>query len=141
MTSPEIPALLKSLAAASNNLDNFTESANKDLGPLVTNLGDTLRTAQKALAAANTALSGADGTLKEANRLLSTDGRATFTAAIDALNRANKLLTDANSLISTSSAQRYDITEILHNLAVTTRSLRSLSAELDRKPNAVLLGK
>jgi hypothetical protein len=72
---------------------------------------------------------------------LSTDGRATFTAATDALNRATKLLTDANSLVSTSSAQRYDINEILRNLAATTRSLRSLSAELDRKPNAVLLGK
>jgi paraquat-inducible protein B len=141
VTSPEIPALLKSLAAASNNLDTFTTSADKNLGPLVTNLGDTLKAAQKTLAAANSALSGADGTLKEANRLLSTDGRATFTAATDALNRATKLLTDANSLVSTSSAQRYDINEILRNLAATTRSLRSLSAELDRKPNAVLLGK
>jgi paraquat-inducible protein B len=141
VTSPEIPALLKSLAAASNNLDNFTTSADKNLGPLVASLGDTLTAAQKTLAAANSALSGADGTLKEANRLLSTDGRATFTAATDALNRATKLLTDANSLVSTSSAQRYDINEILRNLAATTRSLRSLSAELDRKPNAVLLGK
>jgi len=50
-------------------------------------------------------------------------------------------LVNTGTLFTPNSVQRYDINEILRNLSATTRSLRSLTEELDRRPNAVLLGR
>lgn len=141
VSSPEIPSLLKSLADAGNNLDQLTSSTREDLPQLFKSLSEASNSARETLAIAQSTLVEMNGTFKSADRLVSVDLRDAASSAKSALQRADKLLADANSLVSTSSSQRYDINQILRNLAAATQSLRSLTDELDRRPNAVLLGR
>jgi paraquat-inducible protein B len=141
VTSPELPSLLKSLAEASANLGELTASTRQGLPQLLSSLSETSNSARETLSKAQSTLGEMNGTFKSADRLVSADLRDAVASAKSALQRADKLLADANSLVSASSSQRYDINQILRNLAVATQSLRSLTDELDRRPNAVLLGR
>lgn len=141
VTSPEVPSLLRSLAEASANLGELTASTRQGLPQLLASLSETLNSARETLSKAQGTLGEVNGTFKSADRLVSADLREAVASAKSALQRADKLLADANSLVSASSSQRYDINQILRNLAVATQSLRSLTDELDRRPNAVLLGR
>jgi paraquat-inducible protein B len=93
------------------------------------------------LGTADATLTEMRGTFATANRLLTTDIHGAVDAAQKAVQRANQLLSDTSSLVAQSSLQRYDIDQILRNLSATTRSLRSFSDEIDRRPNAIILGK
>lgn len=127
VASPEIPVILKGLADSSQKLDDLLASANKQLPDLLTSLKDTSGTAQQ--------------TLLQTDQLLQSRVRAILESMQGTIDQANKLLVNTGTLFAQNSAQRYDINDILRNLSATTRSLRSLSEELDRRPNAVLFGK
>jgi paraquat-inducible protein B len=127
VTSPEIPALLNQFAEASHKLDDLLTSAQKQLPELLSGLTDTTGAARH--------------TLAETDRLLASNVRDLLDAARGTSEQASRLLTNTGTLFLPSSPQRYDIDEILRNLSATTRSLRSLSDELNRRPNAVLLGR
>jgi paraquat-inducible protein B len=139
--SPQIPALLVSLTETSKSINDLAAMARSELPQLVANANETVRTAGTALNAANSTLTEMRGTFSTANHLLDTDVRGAVDATQKAAQSANRLLTDTSSLVTQSSAQRYDIDQILHNLSATTRSLRNFSDEIDRRPNAVILGK
>ena len=141
VSSPEIPSFLKSLAGAGDNLDKITDSTRQDLPQLFKSLSEASNSARQTLTIAQGTLGEMNGTFKSADRLVGGDLRDAVASAKNALQHADKLLADANSLLSTSSSQRYDINQILRNLAAATQSLRSLTDELDRRPNAVLLGR
>ena len=72
---------------------------------------------------------------------MSTDLHDTLKAATDALQKAQKALADADGLIAANSPERYDFDQSLQNLSATTRALRLFSQDLERRPNAILLGK
>jgi len=127
VASPEIPTLLKRLSDASQKLDDLMASTQKQVPALLSNLTDTSNVARQ--------------TLTETDRLLASKVRDLLEAMHGTIDQANKLLVNTGTLFTPSSAQRYDINEILRNLSATTRSLRDLSAELDRRPNAVIFGK
>lgn len=141
VSSPELPSMLKSLASASDNLAELTASTRQSVPGLIANVADTSKAARATLETAQGALVDVRGTLKSSDRLVSTDLRDAVVAAKNALQHADKLLADAGTLVSTSSTQRYDLDEILKNLAATSRSLRGFTDEIDRRPNAVLIGK
>lgn len=132
--SPQVGELLKSLAAASDQLKDLTATVDKQLPPLLDNLGSTSTAARQTLATT-------DKTLGNTDRLLNSDIRETVDSAREAVQRAAKLLTDADSLVSQGSTQRYDINQVLQNLSAATRSLREFTDELERRPNAVIMGK
>ena len=127
VTSPEIPNLLKELSDASQKLDDLLASTQKQLPALLSDLTDTANAAHQ--------------TLTETDRLLASKVRDLLETMQGAIEQAKGLLVNTGTLFTPNSAQRYDINEILRNLSATTRSLRDLSAELDRRPNAVIFGK
>jgi len=139
--SPQIPALLTSLAEASKSINELAATTRNELPPLIANVNQTVKTAGGTLGTANATLTEMRGTFATANRLLNTDIRGAVDAAQKTVLRANQLLSDTSSLVAQSSAQRYDIDQILRNLSATTRSLRGFSDEIDRRPNSIILGK
>ena len=139
--SPQISALLASLVDTSKSVDGLASTVRTELPPLIANVNKTVTAAGGALSAADATLKEMHGTFATANNLLNTDVRGAVDATQKAAQRADRLLADTSSLVTQSSAQRYDIDQILHNLSATTRSLRNFSDEIDRRPNAVLLGK
>jgi paraquat-inducible protein B len=134
LTSEDIPKLLQSLVGLADRFQTLATDARGELHSTGEASRETLVTAQKALAEMRT-------TLTTANQLLTTDTREAIKAATAALQNAQKTLADANSLVAPNSPQRYDIDQALRNLAATTRSLRVLADELQRRPNAVVMGK
>ena len=139
--SPQIPALLTSLADASKSINELAATTRDELPPLIANVNQTVKTAGGMLGTANATLNEMHTTFGTANRLLNTDVRGMVDAAQKTAQHADQLLSDTSSLVAQSSAQRYDIDQILRNLSATTRSLRGFTDEIDRRPNAVILGK
>jgi len=127
VTSPEVSSLLKGLSDASQKVDDILSSTQKQLPALLSDLTETSGAARQ--------------TLAETDRLLASKVRDLLNAMEGTIDQANKLLVNTGTLFMPNSVQRYDINEILRNLSATTRSLRSLTEELDRRPNAVLLGR
>lgn len=127
VASPEIPTLLKGLSDASQKLNDVLATTQKQLPALLSDLTDTSGAARK--------------TLGETDRLLASKVSEILDSTQVTVDRTNKLLANTDTLFSPNSGQRSDIDEILRNLAATTRSLRSLTEELNRRPNAVLFGK
>jgi paraquat-inducible protein B len=139
--SPQIPALLTSLADASKSINELAATTRDELPPLIANVNQTVKTAGGTLGTANATLTEMRTTFASANRLLNTDVRGMVDSAQKTAQHADQLLSDTSSLVAQSSAQRYDIDQILRNLSATSRSLRGFTDEIDRRPNAVILGK
>jgi paraquat-inducible protein B len=139
--SEDIPKLLRSFVAAGDNLDVLITAARDDLSSLVEDVHDTTRASREALARAQDAMAELRNTLTTANRLLATDFREVLRDAVGALQSAEKTLADANSIIAVNSPQRYDLDQALRNLTAATRSLRVFAEDLERRPNAIIVGK
>lgn len=133
LTGPEVATLLQSMSAAGVGVNQLMTTANTDLKPFMDNLNDTLRSARETL---NTA----QGTLATGKQLMTSDFRDALRAATRALDGARLALSNANALLA-NSPQRYDLDQTLRNLSATSESLRAFAAELDRRPNALLIGK
>jgi len=141
VTSEDVARLLRSLASASDHLDQLVATANNDVAPMMADIRDTTKGAREALAGALDAMTEMQTTLKTANQLLGTDGREALRSATGALQQAQAALTNANTLLAPNSPQRYDIDQTLRNLTATTRALRIFAEDIERRPNAVIVGK
>jgi paraquat-inducible protein B len=51
------------------------------------------------------------------------------------------VLADADNLIGPNSPQRYDIDQTLRSLSAASRALRLFADNLERRPNAIIMGK
>jgi paraquat-inducible protein B len=141
IASPELSALLRSLRASSDSFGRVMESADTQLEPLAANINETLTTARDTLVVAQGALQEARTTFATGDRVISNDLRVTLKTATEALQKAEKVLADGDSLLDSNSPQRYDLNQTLRNLSATSRSLRLFSEQLERRPNAIFLGK
>jgi phospholipid/cholesterol/gamma-HCH transport system substrate-binding protein len=141
VSSPEIPRLLQSLAHASDSLDRLLTSLNADVDPLVANANHTMTSAQDALADARRALTEMRSTLATASHLMATSVDEAAKGAAVTLQKADKVFADADGLIGANSPQRYDIDQMLRNLAAATHALRIFADDLQRKPNNIVMGK
>jgi paraquat-inducible protein B len=139
--SPKLATLLRSLRTSSDSFGRLMDSADAQLGPLVANINNTLTTARETLVVAQGTLQEARTAFATGDQLMSTDLRKTLKAGTQALQKAEKVLADGDSLLNANSPQRYDLDRTLRNLSATTRSLRLFSEQLERRPNAILLGK
>jgi paraquat-inducible protein B len=140
ISSSDIPALVRSLIATANSYNALATPARAALDSVSTNVAQTAQSARAALATAETTLRDASTLLGTTNGLMTDDVKVTLHAATAALDSAERALTNVNTLVG-NSQQRYDIDQILRNLSATSRALRSLSEELERRPNAVIMGK
>ena len=141
LSSPEIPKLLQSVVGLMTNADGLVTDARGTVGPVVSEVRDTAAASREALAAAQRAMLDMQTALGSADRLIGTDLRDSVRSATAALRRAEKVMTEADGLIAANSAQRYDIDQTLKNLTATSRSLRVFADELQRRPNAMIMGK
>lgn len=141
MSSEDVPRLLRSLAAAGDSFNQLLAAANTDLPTLVSEVRDTGRSSREALGSATKAMADLQTALTTANQLLASDARPALRATIAALQSAQTVLANANGMIATSSPQRYDIDQALRNLSAASRSLRVFAEDLERRPNAVVMGK
>ena len=119
LTSPDIPAILASIAAGSGEAHQLVAELRADRAPLV--------------ALATNILKNAD----EAAVIL----RGTLQVADVAMRRADRTLAGTEGIFAPTSPQRADLNETLRNTAAASRSLRSLADQLDRKPNALVIGR
>lgn len=141
LSSEEIPKVLGSLAAASESLNGLMTTARDNIGPLVSDLHDSGQQVKTTLKSAQDALTEMQKTADTANRFLGSDVREAAHATVGTLGKADKLLTDADGMIAVHSAQRYDLDQALQNLAAASRSMRAFAEDLERRPNAILVGK
>ncbi|HWI27593.1 MAG TPA: MlaD family protein [Stellaceae bacterium] len=139
--SGDIQRLLSSLATAGDSFNQLLAAANTDLPTLVGEVRDTGRSSREALGSAAKAMTDLQTALTTANQLLAVDARPALRTAISALQNAQSVLANANGMIATSSPQRYDIDQALRNLSAASRSLRVFAEDLERRPNAVVMGK
>lgn len=142
VNSPEVEKMLNSLVTASGNLDQLITAVHSDLPKLISDLREASDAGHDTLVSAQDAMKELRTTLTTARQqLLATDMPGTTKAAIATLQQAQKTLAAANSLIATNSPQRYDIDQALRNLSAASRSLRVFADDLERRPNAVIVGK
>lgn len=141
VSAPELPMLLRSLTASSNDVDRLINSAQADLNPLIGNANATLESARNVLAEASSALQGARTAFATADHLMATDFHETARAAISTLQRSDKTIADADSLLASNSPQRYDLNQILMSLSAAARALRVFSDNLERRPNSLIMGR
>jgi paraquat-inducible protein B len=155
LSSPLIPVLMKEAQATAEAASTLLRHADERAVPLATSLTATSEAARETLKGADRAVADmraavleaerlvgdARGTVKTANDVLSTNFRTTLKSADAALRQAETALASTNSLIGSGTPPRGDIDQTLRNLAAATRSLRTLVDELNRKPNAIIVGR
>lgn len=142
VNSPDVTKMLNDLVGASDNLDELITAVRGDLPALIADLRETSGAGHDTMVSAQDAMKELRTTLATARQqIVASDVPGATKAAIAALQQAQKALADANSLIAPNSPQRYDIDQALRNLTATTRSLRVFADDLERRPNAVIVGK
>jgi paraquat-inducible protein B len=141
LDSPEIPALIRSLHASSDSIGHAVDSTAADLGPLIANADATVTTARSTMQTAQGTLEQARTTFATGDRVLSTDLRQALKTATGALQTAQRALGDVDGLLAANSPQRYDLDQSLENLSATTHALRLFSQDIERRPNALVVGR
>ncbi|MFY8106429.1 MAG: MlaD family protein [Elstera sp.] len=148
LSSPEIKILLTSGARGAEALEQAATTAKSAIGPLSQSLEltlaearTTLQTIQQATKATQTDVSGLMGDSRKLaqdadKQLLALSAQANAT-----LKATEQAVQAANSLIGPASAQRADLEQVLRNLNYVTRSLRGFAEQLERNPNALIVGK
>lgn len=141
LTSPAIPATLSSLASIAADTHELMASLPEEKKRVLAQVMDVLGGAGDTLPELRQTLSGAREVLKTTNDTIAPSLRATLRAAEGAMRQAEKTLASTDGLIGANSPQRVDLNETLRNLSAASRSLRSLSDQLDRKPNSIIVGR
>lgn len=150
-SGPELKELLVNLAASAQELSAFLKDVHSEVAPMansVASASDAAREtfkgaealeddARKALAGMQKTTDIADDQIVQVSIAL----RAALRDADQSLKDSQVALASMNSMISPNSPQRADINQIMRNLAIATQSLRSFADQLDRNPNALLLGR
>jgi paraquat-inducible protein B len=141
LSSPEIPAILASVAGATEDARKVTAQLAEDYEPLSGQLTEILTNTAETTADLEIALGEFRQVLKTTNEAIAPSLRATLRAAEGAMQQAEKTLSNTNGMLAGNSPQRQDINDTLRNLAAASRSMRSLADQLDRKPNAIVVGR
>ncbi len=153
--SPEIRETLVAAAQSATEARQMMAEIRAEIGPLAGKARETAELSAETMASAKMAietlqkdlqatLAGVRTVTQSADRELgaiSTSTRATLKTAEATLKQAETLLVSLNGLVAPNSAQRYDIDQTLRNLASASRSLKQFAEQLERNPNALVLGK
>ncbi|MFD2264404.1 MlaD family protein [Lacibacterium aquatile] len=148
LATPEIPQILANAAKAADSIAKMADTLNEKVDPLAS---EVQKATQAAAAAADEirrsmeSLSGDVRTLlKHADTevvALSAQSKSTLKQLDATLKEAQSLMAGAGGLVAPGSPQRYDLDQILRNLAASTRALKAFAETLERNPNALLVGR
>ncbi len=148
LTAPEIKTLLTSGARGAEALEQAAATAQGAIGPLSKSLEMTLaetrvtlQAIQQATKATQTEVSGLVGDGRKLTQDADKQLLALAAQASATLKATEQVLQSANGLIGPASAQRADLEQVLRNLNYVTRSLRGFAEQLERNPNALIVGK
>ncbi|HUC61427.1 MAG TPA: MlaD family protein [Alphaproteobacteria bacterium] len=146
--SQDAKTLLASLSGSAKAFQGTMQDLQGEIGPLLGNLQKTLTDAQATLKeteklsadtrknvdqVATTANAGMAQTFKQLQQTLA-ESDATLAAT-------QKTVAAAGTLVAQNSQQRADLDELLRNLTIASESIRSFAEQIDRNPNAVIMGK
>lgn len=149
LTRMPIEEMLDTLTHTMNSVDRLASSpdlaralaglagALQEVPPALAETRQTLAQAREAIAEVSRLARSAEGQMAGTNR----DLRATLKAAERTLKHAESTLAAADDLVGPGSGPREDLERALRNLSEASTSLRGFARELDRNPNALLLGK
>ena len=161
-TAPELRSALGKLDRVLSDVDGAVRDVRGRIGPLATTVQGTAVAAQTTMVDAQKTLADAQKTMAEMRsaitqltppageaiadyQALARDGRKLVThldAQVDALSGSlQAALADAHGVLGEDSTVRYDLTNALEEMTKAARSLRVLADELDRHPEALLMGK
>jgi paraquat-inducible protein B len=141
LSSPEIPQLLRSLLSLADGAGSLVEEVRGEVKPALAQVTETGDAATRTLKRAQDTLGEIAQLAKDADHLATSDLRTTLRSADLMAKETTAVLADADSILAPGSAARADFEASLKNLAAATRSLRSVADQLDRKPNALIMGR
>ncbi len=140
LAAPELPDLLKNLAAAAANTNTLMAGLNGDRAKLMAQLQTTLDSFDK-VAKSLQGLSGdARKTVKNLDRMSTTELRKALKTADASLDQMQRAFSEVADMLSPNSPERTRLSRILDTLSNTMQSLRNFAGELRRKPNALIFG-
>jgi paraquat-inducible protein B len=151
VSSPEIPETIHSINEAAKEIKPLAanlEEAVKDVrklvqnvdgqvGPLATNLNETIQEAKGTIQEAK-------GTIKNIDSRIGSLGESierTIKAAEATITVAEKTLRNIEANVGENSTIIYELNKSLEEVRKFTRSLRSLADHLERQPESVIWGK
>ncbi len=137
VSAPEARESLKYLDQASKGAAATAEAAHRT----VDRVDAMFSTLQPDLTAALTALNHLLAMADQRTGQISGDVHTTLSAADRTLAEGQATLGDVRTLLAPRSAVIQDVESLLHNLTETIRSLRSFAEQIDRNPNALVMGK
>lgn len=148
LTSPEIKSVITNTARSAEALEQTATAARDAIGPIsqslqatLTEARTTLQTIQQATKATQTEVSGLMGDSRKLAQDADKQLLALTAQTSGVLKSLDQTLQSTNGLIGPASAQRADLEQILRNLNYVTRSLRGFAEQLERNPNALIVGK
>jgi paraquat-inducible protein B len=155
VSAPESHEILENLEKASKAAAETVASVQADAGRIASESRATAEAAHRATEHADALISALQpqlaATLTAAERLLAaTDQRTaqiagdvhtTLLAADRTLAELQATLGDIHAVISPRSTMIQDAQSLLHNLAAASGSLRSFADQVDRNPNALVMGR
>lgn len=137
VNDPNIPQALANANRAMADLQGVTHTLSARLGTLMASLDAALATTDRTLQNAQQVL----GRLDERSGRLIDDADRTLQTAERALGQAERVLSTVNGLIAPGSTLNYELVSALREATTAARSLRSLTDELQRNPNALIFGR
>jgi paraquat-inducible protein B len=138
MTSnPKIDKIVKSLDAASNNLNAMILDLDGRTKKVLENFMVASSDAQKMMGDARKLVKGADGKIQP----LLDKAQDALVSAKSAMDHAKTTLAGVNNFVGENSDTRYKLNRALDAFAVAAQSINSLMDYLERHPEALLKGK
>lgn len=141
LASPELPGILKDLAATASSANTLMAGLKDDRAKVVEQFRATLADFAKVAASLQGVSADAQKTLKTVDQVTATDLRKTLRAAEATLTQAQRTFAESADMLAPDSADRAQISRILDNVQYAMQSLRRLAGELERKPNSVIFGR
>ena len=134
-----IEQLSGSLLRTAEGVEQLVTS--EEIQNTVSNLNRTLVEYRKLAETAQDLTDNLDQTIVPEAAAALMDARQTLQQTEKTIVMAQALFGSANSMLSEGSPLRYDLEVMLRELAASARSIRNLSAYLERNPSALITGK
>jgi paraquat-inducible protein B len=133
----EIKPLAANLGEAVKDVQKLVQNVDGQVGPLATNLNETIQEAKGTIQEAK-------GTIKNIDSRIGVLGEGierTIKAAEATITVAEKTLRNIEANVGENSTIIYELNKSLEEVRKFTRSLRSLADHLERQPESVIWGK
>ena len=147
-TVPELPTIPAGLAVITDSVEQFLAKLNRvKIDQIGDELLSSLQGANKLLNApeVHSAVKELGDSMESLKSILkkadNADIEGTITAAHNALQKVNKTLELTNRLLKPNSPMQYNLIEMISELEETARSIRTLVETLERRPQALILGR